>query len=865
MTTYAETATWQRTLGPKSGPWEEGAAARNRLAVCFEVFRERAGILAGEIALSCPSLTVHGLPHLDALWGMVDVLAGSSYPINPVEAFVLGGAFLTHDLGNGLAVFPGGEREVLLSTEGRDAIGLLLRRRTGQAPTKSDLETPPPEIKREALEATLRARHARQAPQILKRSFKTAMGEMWLIDDTDVRGHYGGIIGEIAESHSWGVQDIARTLGDRYLGPPPWMPSAWVVDVAKLACLLRVADAAHLDSSRAPCLLRALRTPDGTANLHWEFQARLARPIVVENKLLYSTGLPFGLAEADSWWLAFDALRLVDRELHDVNDYLAEKSASQYPRGPLQIQGVAGIESPKHLSKHVATNGWQPVDARLMISDVTNLIRTLGGTALYGDDPVIPLRELLQNAADAVRARRVLEKRDPTWGEIVVRQGHDSDGVWLEVADTGVGMSEKVLLGSLLDFGKSLWSDDFLLLEHPGLAGSHFRPSGRFGIGFFSVFMWGDRVEVVTRRYDEEAAQGRVLVFRRGLSQRPLLRPASPEERPVDGGTRIRVWLRDESVFDGLLDPGKKSKTDWLGVFGKREREMSLSARCAWVAPALDVGISVSQGDQPLIRAVAANDWITMEPMKLVARIQGREKLSAEWTPVADAVEVLRDEQGNPVARIAAGVTEGLSSSGILVENGIYVSDAPDVTGIVTGSCATADRRSGCCSLSMPMLRSWAERQARRFASAPSKIQTRVASILNYFGADISNLRCFEYEDEAVSLRDLRSLLCEQEQFTVTDRAVPEDYWDEYPKPHILFKERLGYRILLGEQAMTLGERVKTIGEAIAEAAADIWGCSVADVVDGSELDTRAECPDEYARNLDLEVHVVRRPVRRDT
>lgn len=86
------------------------------------------------------------------------------------------------------------------------------------------------------------------------------------------------------------------------------------------------------------------------------------------------------------------------------------------------------------------------------------MIRSLGGEALYGRNPQVPLRELIQNACDAVRARRTFEGRGPAFGSVTVSLTEKSaDDCWLEVSDTGVGMSQRVLTDFLLDFGKSFW------------------------------------------------------------------------------------------------------------------------------------------------------------------------------------------------------------------------------------------------------------------------------------------------------------------------------------------------------------------------------------------------------------------------
>ena len=57
------------------------------------------------------------------------------------------------------------------------------------------------------------------------------------------------------------------------------------------------------------------------------------------------------------------------------------------------------------------------------ISNVARLITTLGGKELYGkeDHQLIVLRELIQNARDAIHARRLIEGEENFNGKISVR------------------------------------------------------------------------------------------------------------------------------------------------------------------------------------------------------------------------------------------------------------------------------------------------------------------------------------------------------------------------------------------------------------------------------------------------------------
>ena len=198
------------------------------------------------------------------------------------------------------------------------------------------------------------------------------------------------------------------------------------------------------------------------------------------DRLVYTSGSPFPIEDASSWWFCFDALRSADQELREVDTLLAD---ADRPR--LAARGVAGVEEPERLIKFIATKDWLPIDTRIKVSNVASLIRNLGGEHLYGDDKTVPLRELIQNALDAVRARRLIEGRPIDWGEVIVRQGKDSDEYWIEVEDNGVGMSANVLKGPFLDFGISFWDSELMCEEFPGLSAKGFQSTGKYGIGFF--------------------------------------------------------------------------------------------------------------------------------------------------------------------------------------------------------------------------------------------------------------------------------------------------------------------------------------------------------------------------------------------
>ncbi|EJU10736.1 molecular chaperone of HSP90 family protein [Sphingomonas sp. LH128] len=209
-----------------------------------------------------------------------------------------------------------------------------------------------------------------------------------------------------------------------------------------------------------------------------------------------------------AWWIAYDALRVANHELQATDALLRDLALP-----PLQVNRIRGAETPDRLSALVQVNGWHPVLADVRISRVDRIVELFGGEKLYGHQMWVPVRELIQNAADAIRYRRELEPVTSAYsGRIVARLRDDgSEHVWIDVEDDGIGMSEAVLTGPLIDFGESYISSSLVKAERPGLLSKGRKRTGKYGIGFFSAFMIADEISVLSRPFDAGVDQSRTL------------------------------------------------------------------------------------------------------------------------------------------------------------------------------------------------------------------------------------------------------------------------------------------------------------------------------------------------------------------
>jgi hypothetical protein len=507
---------WRSTLAPLSG--DKLARERERLRSSFETFRERAAQLSTEIRRDLPDLTVHDVTHLDALWEIASQIAGENYYLTPAEGYVLGGAILLHDLAMSVAATPGGYDALKGDPRYRDLVFAHYREKHGRDPTDEELVNLQPSVKKRVIFDLLRQVHAENAEKLAFISFgSTRDTQQFLIEDTELRQTFGRVTGKIAHSHWWSISEVESQFS-RLVGAPSWAPSDWTIDPLKLACVLRAADAAHLDARRAPTFIRAFSQINPDSERHWIFQEKLNKAYLRDDALVFTSGQSFSLSEASAWWTCLDALRMVDRELRGVDALLADKGLTRFA-----AKRVAGVDSSERLAIYVQTADWLPINATVHISDLPHIIRSIGGKELYGRQPTVPLRELIQNGSDAVRARRVYEKRDNLFGVVHVSLTQANGHFFLEVTDNGVGMSRHVLTNFLLDFGRSLWTSSDVQAEFPGLLSAGFQPTGKYGIGFFSAFMVADNIKVVTRRIDAASKDTLVLEFGAGLNGRPSL------------------------------------------------------------------------------------------------------------------------------------------------------------------------------------------------------------------------------------------------------------------------------------------------------------------------------------------------------
>ena len=156
--------------------------------------------------------------------------------------------------------------------------------------------------------------------------------------------------------------------------------------------------------------------------------------------------------------------------------------------------------------------------------------------------PEIFLRELISNSSDALDKLRHLTLTEEQFKTLPfdprIDLELDEEKKTLTISDTGIGMNEEDLVSNLGTIARSGTKNFLSLLSGDAKKDSNL--IGQFGVGFYSVFMVADKVEVISRKAGEEKAWRWVSDGKSGFE-------IEPAERQV-GGTTVLIHFNDDGA-----------------------------------------------------------------------------------------------------------------------------------------------------------------------------------------------------------------------------------------------------------------------------------------------------------------------------
>jgi hypothetical protein len=162
------------------------------------------------------------------------------------------------------------------------------------------------------------------------------------------------------------------------------------------------------------------------------------------------------------------------------------------------------------------------------------LLQLLMGRALY-DNPLVFVRELVQNGIDACRLRAAAGDVETS---VEIRIEEAEGRTFVEITDNGIGMDRYYIERYLTTVGLSLYGSGDLQ-NILGASDQSFVSLGRFGIGFLSAFMMADELTVRTRMANADGLRVRM----RGATDAFAIELLS--DQPIGTSVRVRIAKQD--------------------------------------------------------------------------------------------------------------------------------------------------------------------------------------------------------------------------------------------------------------------------------------------------------------------------------
>ena len=164
--------------------------------------------------------------------------------------------------------------------------------------------------------------------------------------------------------------------------------------------------------------------------------------------------------------------------------------------------------------------------------------------------PEIFLRELISNSSDALDKLRYLTLTDERLKALVgngiepprIDLDLDEPNKTLTVSDTGIGMSQEDLVSHLGTIARSGTKN--FLAQLSGDARKDSNLIGQFGVGFYSVFMVADKVEVTSRKAGEDKTYKWTSDGKTGFD----IEEVSGTEARRSAGTTVLIHFNDEGA-----------------------------------------------------------------------------------------------------------------------------------------------------------------------------------------------------------------------------------------------------------------------------------------------------------------------------
>jgi len=355
----------------------------------------------------------------------------------------------------------------------------------------------------------------------------------------------------LCKSHHEGYNELIKDKFD------PQPIGTEFVHLRYLATVLCIADILEFDPERTPEVIFRHRNISDESKIYW-WKDHYISLVIEENKRLVVYSKP---PNAYVHRAIENMIDQIDEELMTCQRIADEKHFEKCPGLQRDLPHYWSLQTSVHRHITPKDNAYEYIDGSFR-PNTKKVLEMLSGTQLYGT-PFAAVRELLQNAFDAVREQIAYERllndnpSDKTLEQTLARLKlvellieEEDDRIWLVCKDTGVGMTKRIIRDHLLVSGNARRHDVLDLERKCKDKGFELVRSGQFGIGILSYFMLADKVVIKTRRsqYAGDSEINGWIFETEGIGTFGELR----KDSSLTNGTEIRLRLKKDMIKNDI-------------------------------------------------------------------------------------------------------------------------------------------------------------------------------------------------------------------------------------------------------------------------------------------------------------------------
>lgn len=497
--------------------------------------------------------TVHNISHIDEMLGIIEWLIPdeTKKEMTSAEWLMLTLAVYFHDLGmvvtkdeyekRETSSFKNYKNEVLSGMEKSEYVEFV---------EKQDEYFLYQEFVRE--------NHARRIKQWIEGSLETDLGDASTIKEIieDILKSLDKMfkvdLAMICESHHEDdIDDFTKYRVDNVYGND----KNEKVNLNYIAVILRIADLLHITKDRTPSITRKMiNVSNPMSVVEWEKQmaVRAVQPKLkrdgeenidekLEKDTIEITAYFEGAETAEAYFGLSSYLQYTRKELQKCNE-IVEKARKK--------EGALSYKFPwREIDEtRITVIGFETKKLQFTIAQ-ENILQLLVGHTLYNDSSVV-VRELVQNAIDAVKLQKQYENKKGriiTQGKVQVDWNEEKRE--LSFWDNGTGMTISDVENYLLKVGASKYRDDTIKKEFPD-----FCSISHFGIGILTCFMIANDIDIVTNSEEQNDVNSINLRKVNGSYLLRRINKSEVDKRIKNHGTMVKLYVRNDVDMSTLED-----------------------------------------------------------------------------------------------------------------------------------------------------------------------------------------------------------------------------------------------------------------------------------------------------------------------